>query len=168
MPLTSTIAKYDPAWPCKYDEEAQKLIPIFGEEFIEIHHVGSTAIPELAAKPEIDILVIVAATTMSERWTAEVLRYGYSRGRDLSPGHLFYKRDVEGIRSHKIHVCERDHSKIDEMLIFRDYLRSNKTVRDQYQQLKLELEQKNTAGIAQYLEAKEPFILRTLAMARSK
>lgn len=168
MPLTSIITVYDPDWPRQYDVERRKLSPIFGEVLVEIHHVGSTAIQELAAKPEIDILVVVANTTMAERWTIALLKLGYQRGKDLSPEHLFYKRDAGGIRSHKIHVCEQSHQKINEMLMFRNYLRSNSDARDQYQQFKLELEQKNSKGIAEYLAAKEPFIRHILTKATSE
>ncbi|TIS72125.1 MAG: GrpB family protein, partial [Mesorhizobium sp.] len=59
MPLTSSIQTYDPKWPQKYADEAERLTPIFGSALMEIRHVGSTAVPGLAAKPEIDVLAVV-------------------------------------------------------------------------------------------------------------
>ena len=56
MPLTRIITSYESEWPRRYDEEVERLRPLFGDALTEIHHVGSTAIPELSAKPEIDIL----------------------------------------------------------------------------------------------------------------
>lgn len=163
MPLTNTITSYDPEWSRQYEEEAERLVPIFIEVLTEIHHVGSTAIPNLSAKPEIDILVIVEDVNMADRWTIELTRLGYRRGGDLSAGHLFYRHDVDGVRTHKIHICQEGHTQIEKMLKFRDYLRSHSAVRDQYQALKLKLENENTRGIGEYLEGKEPFIEEVLS-----
>jgi len=168
MTLTSIITAYDPEWPQRYEHERQKLTPIFGASLIEIHHVGSTAIPQLSAKPEIDILVVVSEITQPDEWTADLKIHGYQRGRDFSPVHLFYKRDVNGSRTHKIHVCNWRDPKTEEMLIFRDYLRKDRGVREQYQILKLELERKNTEGMTEYLEAKALFIQDAIAKANSE
>ena len=59
MALTSSITAYDPRWPQSYADAAGQLAPIFEPGLVEIHHVGSTAAPGLAAKLEIDILAIV-------------------------------------------------------------------------------------------------------------
>lgn len=58
--LTSKISAYDERWPLMFAEEKSRLEPIFGDLLIEIHHVGSTAVQDLAAKPEIDLLVEVS------------------------------------------------------------------------------------------------------------
>lgn len=62
MALTSSITDYDPTWPQRYVEAAATLAPIFGGRLVEMHHVGSTAVPGLAAKPEIDVLAVVDAS----------------------------------------------------------------------------------------------------------
>ena len=162
MLLTSSIAPYDPQWPKRYEEEAARLTPIFGAAMIEIHHVGSTSVPELSAKPEIDVLVVVNDVNISDACTSSLRRLGYRRGGDLSPGHHFFKRDVDGVRTHKVHVCLEGHIKIDEMLKFRDHLRTHGDVRTQYQALKLKLEEENATGIGEYLEGKAPFIQSVL------
>ena len=158
MALTSKITPYNADWPNQYRVEVSKLAPVFGSALVDIHHVGSTAIPGLAAKPEIDVLAVVENITHVEDWTDALTLQGYRRGGDLSDGHLFFKRDVDGVRTHKLHLCISGHPKIGEMLGFRDFLRLNREVRDEYQALKLRLERDNTAGIAQYLKGKEPFI----------
>lgn len=83
---------------------------------------------------------------------------GYVRGTNLSVGHHFYRRDVNGVRTHKVHVCVQGHPQIVRMLRFRDLLRSDPTVRQEYQDLKLALEADNRNGIAEYLARKAPFI----------
>ena len=163
MPLTSSIAPYDPQWPQRYEEEAARLTQIFGAALIEIHHIGSTSVPELWAKPEIDVLVVVNGENIAETCTGSLQRLGYRRGSDLSPEHHFFKRDVDGVRTHKVHVCQEGHPKIDEMLRFRDHLRMNRKVRAQYQALKLKLEKENARGIGEYLEGKDPFIQTILS-----
>ena len=59
MALTSKITAYDPSWPQQYGDEVTRLTPIFAQTLFEVHHVGSTAVSGLAAKPEIDVLVVV-------------------------------------------------------------------------------------------------------------
>lgn len=163
MPLTSYISPYDAGWPRKYEEEAVRLTPVFGAALAAIHHIGSTAVPGLSAKPEIDILVVVRADEALDDWARSLLRFGYRRGGDLSQGHRFFKRDVDGIRTHKVHVCREGHTKIAEMVAFRDLLRRHTNVRLEYQALKLKLEEENTRGIGEYLDGKAPFIETVLS-----
>jgi GrpB-like predicted nucleotidyltransferase (UPF0157 family) len=163
MSLTSSILPYDSAWPKKYDKEVARLIPIFEAPLVEFHHVGSTAVPELAAKPEIDILVVVNGDSIPDVWTGSLQRLGYRRGGDLSPGHHFFKRDIDGIRTHKIHICRDRHPKIAEMLKFRDHLRRHPDIRAEYHVLKFKLEKENTTGIGEYLSGKAPFIQAVLS-----
>jgi GrpB-like predicted nucleotidyltransferase (UPF0157 family) len=165
MPLTSPIQPHDPAWPRKYQDEVARLRPVFGLDLVEIHHVGSTAVPGLAAKPEIDLLAVVNAPDDSDEWTRSLQHLGYRRGGDLSPGHHFFKRDLNEVRTHKLHVCRVGHPAIAEMLRFRDHLRNHLDDRMEYEQLKLRLEKQNTKGIGEYLDAKMPFIQSILRAA---
>jgi GrpB-like predicted nucleotidyltransferase (UPF0157 family) len=163
MPLTSPIKPYDPTWPQQYAAEEARLKPIFGSALIGIHHVGSTAVPELAAKGEIDVLAVVESDNGLENWNLSLAALGYRRGGDLSSGHLFFKRDVNGVRTHKLHVCLDGHGQIARMLKFRDHLRHDAGDRSRYQELKLRLEHENTLGIQQYLAGKDPFIQAILS-----
>lgn len=131
---------------------------VYGDAFIDIHHVGSTAVEGLAAKPEIDILVVVSNASGLDDWQAELAGLGYRRGRDLVEGHHFFKRDVGGIRTHKLHVCVSGHSQISRMLGIRDHLRGNSADCRAYAELKLRLERENRTGIAEYLTGKAPFL----------
>lgn len=158
MALTSVIAPYDPAWADRYAEEAGRLGPIFGVALRAMHHVGSTAVPQLSAKPEIDILAVVVGADDLELWDSRFAELGYRRGGDLSPGHRFFKRNVDGVRTHKVHVCDEGHPSISRMLGFRDHLRRDPAARAAYQALKLRLERENTEGIGEYLAGKAPFI----------
>ncbi|WP_035656677.1 GrpB family protein [Bradyrhizobium sp. STM 3809] len=163
MPLTSPIRPYDPTWPQQYAEEEIRLRPVFSSALLEIHHVGSTAVPGLAAKGEIDILAVINPASTIEDWTRSFESLGYRRGADLSKGHHFFKRDVCGIRTHKLHICREDHAQIARMLRFREHLRRHPADRMRYQELKLRLELENTRGIQEYIAAKDPFISAILA-----
>lgn len=158
MALTSQIVPYDPEWPVRFETEAARLRSIFGLGRFEIHHVGSTAVPGLSAKPEIDLLAVYHGAEISASTEQQLKDLGYRRGGDLTPGHHFFKRDVDGVRTHKLHVIKASHPKIAHLLTFRDKLRANDVLRSEYEQLKLRLERENTSGIREYLDGKEPFI----------
>lgn len=158
MALTSQISLYNHQWPMLFQVTRQQVANACGPELMAIHHVGSTAVEGLAAKPEIDVLVVVEQHCDEARRNRLLQDLGYVRGSDLSPGHHFYRRDVNGVRTHKIHVCINGHGQIEWMLRFRDLLRSDAGIRLQYQNLKLELEASNTEGIGEYLARKAPFI----------
>ncbi|MEO0936671.1 MAG: GrpB family protein [Pseudomonadota bacterium] len=158
MRLTSDLTAYDPAWPRAFDAEAARLAPIFGAGCVAVHHVGSTAVPGLLAKPEIDILVTVLDDAPLGVLGRALEARGYRRGRDLAEGHRFFKRDVDGVRTHKLHVCAPDHPRAARMLAIRDHLRADAGARRAYADLKLRLARDNRAGIAEYLAGKAPFL----------
>jgi len=162
MALTSTISAYNIEWPAWFDVERDRITPVFHGELLRIHHVGSTAVPTLAAKPEIDLLVEVFDHRNVKARDIAMQTLGYIRGKDISAGHHFFRRDVEGVRTHKVHVCVTGHWQIERMLRFRDLLRTSAAVRQQYEALKLHLEATNQNGIGEYLAGKAPFINKLL------
>jgi GrpB-like predicted nucleotidyltransferase (UPF0157 family) len=161
--LTSVIRDYDPSWPVMFADEARGLQPVFGDALVAVHHVGSTSVPGLLAKPEIDILIVVTSFDALGAWVQLLGERGYRRGGDLSVGNCFFKRDVDGVRTHKLHVCIEGHAAISQKLLFRDHLRGNAEDRARYGALKLSLEADNHGGIAEYLAGKAPFIEATMA-----
>ena len=158
MALTSKIAPYDSRWLDQFSTEKDRIGKSFGAELCAIHHVGSTAVPGLAAKPEIDLLIEVSAHRNQVTRDASMRALGYVRGKDLSAGNQFYRRDVHGVRTHKVHVCVSGHWQIKRMLRFLDLLRNAPDIRQQYQDLKLRLEANDRNGIHEYLAQKAPFI----------
>jgi len=167
MALTSKISPYDPRWPLAFAAERERIAPGFVGELLDIHHVGSTAVAGLAAKPEIDVLLVVAQHRDEALRQVFMATLGYVRGSDLSAGHHFYRRDVDGVRTHKVHVCLAGHGQIRRMLGFRDLLRSDPNLRQRYQELKLQLEASNRDGIGEYLARKAPFIDAVMEGCRS-
>ena len=162
MALTSKITPSNPTWPARFLADKPLIAAAFGDELIAIHHVGSTSVPGLAAKPEIDVLIEVHDHRNASARDEVLMGLGYVRGSDLSEGHHFYRRDMDGVRTHKLHACTRGHLTITQMLGFRDLLRRDVSIRQQYEALKLQLESSNTGGMAEYLEKKTPFIIAAL------
>ncbi len=162
MPLTSQIVAYDPAWQARFEAEAQRLQTVFDSAALAIHHVGSTSVPGLWAKPEIDILVVIADITSITRFEGPMANLGYGAPVEMLPDHFYFRRNHQEKRTHKVHVCGPDHFSISEFLVFRDHLRSCAKARADYEALKLKLESENTQGILEYLEGKAPFIRAAL------
>lgn len=158
MPLTSTLVEYDSRWPQMYADEAARLGGVFSDRPVALHHVGSTAVPGLVAKPEIDILAEVDPGANALGWTLPLAGLGYRRGGDLSPEHLFFKRDVNGVRTHKLHVCTANHPDAKRMLAFRDLLRADSASRERYGEFKRTIAEDESMDMKRYLSLKEPFI----------
>ena len=167
MALTSKISPYDSSWPARFLYSREEVARAFGAELIAIHHVGSTAVQGLAAKPEIDMLIEVSVHRDEANRNDVLSRLGYVRGSDLSAGHHFYRRDAGGVRTHKLHVCTSGHREIGRMLCFRDLLQSDPLIRQRYQKLKLELEASNAEGIGEYLARKAPLIDEVMDSVRT-
>jgi GrpB-like predicted nucleotidyltransferase (UPF0157 family) len=163
MPLTSVLTPYNDRWPQMYAAAAEWLRPLFEGALVDLHHIGSTAVVGLLAKPEIDILAVVTDVNRIDAWLARLATRGFSRGSDLSAGHLFFRRDEGGVRTHKLHICTDGHPTAIQMLRFRDHLRRCPKDRDRYANLKLRLQAENTRGIGEYLEGKATFISSILS-----
>lgn len=166
------VVEYNPNWVIKYEQEATRIPSVFGNEFLSIHHIGSTAIPGIKAKPVIDILVIVRDTGSVKRFDDEMVHLGYRpRGECLdaavagTPGRFYYSKDTNGVRSHQVHVVQKDHFQIDEKLAFRDYLRNHPEEANAYSAMKETLAEKNRYDSAAYANGKSDCIRTMTAKA---
>ncbi|HEV3162767.1 MAG TPA: GrpB family protein [Isosphaeraceae bacterium] len=168
-----SIAAYDPRWLALFEEEKLHLLSCLPLDLIQrVEHFGSTAVPGLAAKPIVDMLVEV---TSLERTRNEVVPILESQGYDyfwrptLDDEPPFYawfiKRDARGIRTHHLHMVEAhfDHW---ENLLFRDYLIDHPEVALSYQSLKYELASAYPTDRVGYTKGKSEFIAKVMAMAR--
>jgi GrpB-like predicted nucleotidyltransferase (UPF0157 family) len=159
-----SLAAYDPRWPDLYRLEALSLRRKLPKSIVvRIEHFGSTAVPGLAAKPIIDLLVEVTSLAETRKQVVPLLEaegYDYFWRTDVSPAYpWFIKRDSRGRRTHHIHMVEAN-SKLWERLYFRDYLRDFPEEAKKYAELKQLLAEKYahdrmgyTAGKAEYVMA---------------
>ncbi len=159
------IVEYDPSWPERYAEWHDRLAAELGPSALRIAHVGSTAVPGLAAKPIIDIQVSVADLDDEDSYVPAIETAGVAlRSRDAE--HRYFRPAPGRPRDVQVHVCavgsawEQDH------LDFRDHLRSNAAARYAYAGLKRTLAEQYPNDRLAYTEAKTEFIRRALAAAR--
>ena len=162
--------EYNPEWPRMYEEEASRLRPIWGDQIIAMHHIGSTAVPGLIAKPIVDIMIVIKDISKIHEYDNDMIALGYRpRGECLdalgTPGRFYYSKDTNGLRTHQAHVMEKGHFDIEQKLNFRDYLCSHPEVAQEYAELKTRLIKENTKGILEYIEGKDAFIKECISKA---
>lgn len=135
------VVAYDPDWPRAYALEAEALTRVFGPALRSVHHVGSTSVPGLPAKPVIDILVVLNDTDDMDRFSLGMERLGYRvRGECLdaggTPGRFYFSKPALGARTHHVHVCQKGHFQIPELVLFPRYLAEVPEVAAEYAELK--------------------------------
>jgi GrpB-like predicted nucleotidyltransferase (UPF0157 family) len=167
------IVDYDASWPDVFESELARLRPFFGPcPIVRVEHVGSTAVPGLAAKPIVDILVGVDDIHCVDRYVAprmESAGYDYfwrpAIG-DVGPSYpWFIGRDRAARRVSHIHVASIEDAAQWDRVVFRDYLRSHPGAAREYASLKHELASRYAADRATYTRAKSAFILEALESA---
>ena len=109
-----------------------------------IHHIGSTAIPNTNAKPEIDILIVVKDISTLSDYDKPIKKLGYVvRGECLdkggTSGRFYYSKDVNKKRTHKLHICQIGHPDILRFLLFVKYLNDHEDMAKRYSKIKTEL-----------------------------
>jgi GrpB-like predicted nucleotidyltransferase (UPF0157 family) len=170
------VVPYDPRWPELFRLEKAHLLSCLPADLVRrIEHFGSTAVPGLAAKPVIDMLVEVADLDKTKVRIAPVLEaqgYDYlwrpTRGDDGPPFYAwFVKRDpASGARTHHIHLVEAAFHEHWVRLLFRDYLIAHPQVAREYQELKFRLASTYPNDRAAYTEGKTEFVARITEEAR--
>lgn len=156
------VVKYNGDWPRLFQQERAVLEGIFGEA-ATIEHVGSTAISGLMAKPIIDIEVGLEDMNLWQTYKQDLLDEGYVfMAERTSPLHVFMPKGDEGCRTHHLHITEYGSDEWQRALMFRDTLKGNKKLADEYGILKSNLATQHAGDRAAYTEAKEVFILKIL------
>jgi GrpB-like predicted nucleotidyltransferase (UPF0157 family) len=165
------IPDYDPAWPAMFEAERARIERALGSTLTAIEHVGSTAVPGLAAKPIIDILVGVANLEAARPiCVAALTGVGYTHMADYEawlPGEMLFRRIEGGRWTHHVHVTERLGPRWREFVLIRDYLRRDGESAQAYGELKKALAATYGDDIAGFREAKRPFLEELMARARN-
>lgn len=166
---TVQLAEHDPEWERLFEAEAERLHSALGERVITIEHVGSTAIEGVAAKPIIDLLVVVEELGDETVWTGRLGEHGYTlRPNDGVEDRLFYAKGPEDDRTHYLSVTDRGSDTHVDQLAFRDYLREHPETAREYSQLKRELAARFPDDRASYTERKSSFVEQIVEEARDK
>ncbi|MBP1949688.1 GrpB family protein [Virgibacillus litoralis] len=155
------VTPHNDKWPLMFNEEAEKLRVIFGKEVLEIHHIGSTSIQGLEAKPVIDIMPVVKNISDIDSCNGSMESIGYeAKGEYGIAGRRYFQKGGDN-RTHHIHVFESGSPHIDRHLAFRDYLRAHQDVAKEYGTLKRKLMEQHPYDMESYINGKAAFVMET-------
>jgi GrpB-like predicted nucleotidyltransferase (UPF0157 family) len=167
------VVDYDPGWIVAFEKEAATLKAVLEERVVEMQHIGSTSVPGLAAKPVIDILIILDHTDDINSFDRAMEGVGYRvRGECLdatipgTPGRFYFTKETNGVRSHHVHVYAKGHWEIVDKLAFRDYLRTHGREAAAYGELKRRIAAQYRFDNIGYMRAKDGFVKSTLLEAQ--
>jgi len=154
------VLPYDEAWKKDFEEIKAELMAVLDGLVLSVEHVGSTSVPGLAAKPIIDIDVVIEDTDCFEKVKTALETIGYQHEGDMGiPGREAFKYDgKEHLRKHHLYVCAKDSDELKRHLSFRDYLRTHPDAVKEYGRIKEEGARLYPNDIDSYIEYKAPFI----------
>ena len=154
------LAAHDARWAERFAEEAALIRAALRDVVIDLHHIGSTAIPGIAAKPIIDMLAVVSSLDALDRASSSLDPLGYeSKGEFGIVGRRYFRKDsAAGIRTHHLHAFAAGSGEIARHLNFRDYLRAHPAEARKYEALKLSLAERTLGDWNLYTEGKEGFV----------
>ena len=153
------IAEYSPDWPLVFEREAAAILEACSPWVTEVHHVGSTSVPRLAAKPILDMMPIVAGPVEGHEAVPLMTALGYLYdGEGGIPGRFYFDKIVDGRTVAHVHMLPEGHPDAWKHLVFRDHLRSHPDAAREYERLKRELASKYRDHRRIYTESKADFI----------
>lgn len=159
------VVPHQASWQRDFDIEKPLLSVTLQSLQPRIHHIGSTSVPGLAAKPVIDILIEVNSLTALDKFNANMRELHYQpRGEYGITGRRYYQKGGDN-RSHQIHAFEKGSADIVRHLAFRDYLIQHPAIAAEYAELKHKGTQACNNGIADYCAYKNDFIQRHQRLA---
>jgi len=147
------LAEYDSAWPERFLEEEAKVRSALGDRALQVEHVGSTSVPNLAAKPIVDMVLVVADSAREEEYVPALEQAGYAltiRESDWFEHRLLKtpERDVH------LHVFSTGCEEVERMLAFREHLRADDDDRELYERTKRELAGRTWEHVQHYADSK--------------
>ena len=163
-PRAIVIADYDPSWPERFRREEAKIRTALGEAALAVEHIGSTSVPGLAAKPIVDILLVVEESGDEASYLPAMEQAGYVlrvREPDLDNHRMFRtpEKDVH------VHVYSEGSREIWRYLLLRDHLRENEGDCELYASTKRELASRDWPSVDHYADAKTGVIEGILTRA---
>lgn len=152
------VVSYNPKWKEMYKEESEKIKNVLSDIVIDIHHIGSTAIPGIKAKPVIDILVEVKDIEGVDQYNYKMRELGYEvMGEYGIPKRRFFRKG-ENKRTHHIHIFQVGNEEIGRHINFKEYLIACPDKAREYSKLKEKLVNKYTYDVKNYTNGKSDFI----------
>lgn len=152
------MCPYNEKWALMFSEEAKKLQQIFKTEMIDIHHIGSTSVPQLKAKPILDIMPVVKDINIVDKYNGDMRSIGYEpKGENGIPERRYFEKGGDN-RSHHVHIYQIGNDEIKRHLAFRDYLRERPVEKKNYGEVKVKLAKQFPYDIKSYINGKDHLI----------
>jgi len=152
------VTDYNSLWPGMFETEAKKLRDVFGEELTVVHHIGSTSVPGLKAKPIIDIMPLVRNIEVVHKFDDKMIALDYEPMGEFGITERRYFRKGGDVQSYHVHVFELGSRGAERHLAFRDFLREHKDAALKYGELKATLANRFPHDIQAYIAGKNNFI----------
>jgi len=162
------IVEYNPCWPKLFSKEQQRIRCALGDLALDIEHIGSTAVKGLAAKPVIDVMVAIRKVGYFSTCIKLLTQAGY----EYAPEHetilsdrCYFRRHVNNVRICNLHLVKKDSVAWNDLLLFRDYLRTHLDEAFTYANLKRELAKQEWSQGIEYAKAKTEYVKLILKVA---
>ncbi|WP_106497331.1 GrpB family protein [Lentibacillus sp. Marseille-P4043] len=153
------VTDHNEKWPLMFAEEAAKLRGIFGSEITSIHHIGSTSVKGLKAKPIIDMMPLVKNIESVDSFNDAMKKIGYeAKGENGIPGRRYFQKGGD-TRTHHVHIFESGNHEGERHIAFRDYLRAHSDTAEKYGNLKESLAKRFPNDVEAYIKGKEQLVL---------
>jgi GrpB-like predicted nucleotidyltransferase (UPF0157 family) len=159
-----TLADYDPEWPALFEREDRRIRAALGDKILQLEHTGSTSVPGLAAKPCIDMTMVVPDSSDESTYVPALEAAGYVlwiREPDWDEHRVFKGPDTNV----NLHVFSPGSSEVERMVGFRDWLRTHDDDRDLYLRTKRELASREWKFVQNYADAKTTVVEGIIARA---
>ena len=161
-PREVRVVPHDPTWTETFEVEAAVLRSVLGDEALAVHHIGSTAVPGLPAKPTVDVMVEVRKIRKVDDLGRAMAERGYEAWGEYGiPGRRFFTKDLGTRRTHNVHVFEAGTPEVERHLAFRDYLIQNPQTARAYGSLKEDFAEKFPTDVEAYMDGKDTFVKET-------
>jgi len=161
------IQAYDPAWLELAKAEISAIKKICNTlVYKDIQHIGSTAVPELSSKPIIDIFISIDSISMADEWITPLESLGYVFWKENpDKSHLRFFKGMPPFgtqRTHNVHIIAKNNNRLEHSIFFRDILRNDNKIKNEYQKLKINLSKQHPHDREVYTDAKGHFIRQVL------
>lgn len=161
---TIDLAEYDPSWPLLFRREEERITQTLGDRVLRLEHVGSTSVPGLAAKPIVDMTLVVADSSDEEAYVPDLVAVGYAL-RIREPD-WYEHRILKGPDTNvNLHVFSDGCTEVERMVAFRDWLRTHDDDRELYESAKRDLAAREWKYVQNYADAKSEIVRQILTRA---
>jgi GrpB-like predicted nucleotidyltransferase (UPF0157 family) len=155
------VLPYNEKWKEEFEKIKNELEQVIGNDIISIEHVGSTSVEGLAAKPIIDIDIVIDFEMFGQvKNKLETIGYKHEGDLGITGREAFKYENKEHLMKHHLYVCHKNNKELKKHIVFRDWLREHSDDRDMYSKIKVEMAKKYPNDIDSYIEGKTPCVIK--------